>query len=70
MPSFTDEFGPGEKVLWSGIYSVTHDRNHRERHDVTCVAHHTFPPCNHCGHHPRFVLKYKAVHVTADESFS
>jgi len=68
MASYTDEFKPGDKVHWSGIYRVTHD-NHHPPHDVTCVAHHTFPPCKNCKH-PRFVLVQKAIHVTADDNFS
>jgi len=64
------EFKPGDKVKWSGDYAVTHDRNHRAAHEVTCVAHHTFPPCNHCGQHPRFVLVRKAIHIDVDENFN
>ena len=68
MAKYDDEFKPGDKVLWSGIYKVTHD-SHHPTHEVTCVAHHHFPPCSGCRH-PRFVLAHKAVHVTAHESFT
>lgn len=64
-----DEFKPGEKVLASGIYEVVHDPEHTGEHEVTCVYGEHFPPCNHCGHHPRFTLSRKAVHVKWSEHF-
>jgi hypothetical protein len=63
------EYKPGDKVPKSGIYRVSHDRVHAAEHEVTCVYGKTFPPCNHCGHHPRFVLVYGAQHVEANEHF-
>jgi hypothetical protein len=68
MADIGDVFKPGDKVPNSGIYEVTHDRHH-PKHEVTCVAHKHFPPCNHCGSHPRFKLVRKAVHITVDENF-
>lgn len=62
-------FTPGDKVARSGIYRVTHDTVHRQEHEVTCVAGEHFPPCNDCGPHPRFVLKYHAQHVRTHENF-
>jgi hypothetical protein len=50
MASIGDVFKPGQTVEVSGIYTVTHDVNHRDVHEVTCVRGKTFPPCNHCGH--------------------
>jgi hypothetical protein len=64
-----DVFEPGEKVPRSGIYAVTHDRNHTQTHEVTCVFGKKFPPCNHCGAHPRFKAVRFAQHVEANEHF-
>jgi hypothetical protein len=64
-----DEFKPGEKVPQSGIYDVLHDRNHYQRHQVTCVHGEPFPPCNHCGNGVRFRLAVKAMHISNHEHF-
>jgi formamidopyrimidine-DNA glycosylase len=64
-----DVFKPGDKVQRSGIYRVTHDGEHREAHEVTCVYGKKFPPCNHCGNHPRFKLVYGAKHIEQDDDF-
>jgi len=63
------EFKPGDIVQTSGIYAVKHDNNHAAPHDVTCVKGEHFPPCNHCGSHPRFVLRHEAVHVNQHPHF-
>jgi hypothetical protein len=63
------DYKPGEKVPASGIYRVTHDPNHAEAHDVTAVIGETFPPCNGCGHHPRFRVKHLAHHISTHEHF-
>jgi hypothetical protein len=63
------EYKPGDEVKASGIYRVTHDRNHVAAHEVTCVYGRKFPPCNGCGHHPRFVLVHAAIHVESNENF-
>jgi hypothetical protein len=65
----SEQFKPGEKVPRSGIYKVTHDRNHVQEHEVTCVMGETFPPCNGCGPHPRFALIRAAHHVFNHEHF-
>jgi hypothetical protein len=62
------EYKPGQEVPASGIYHVTHDRHHPS-HEVTCVKGHIFPPCNHCGQHPRFTLVRAAHHVNNHEQF-
>jgi hypothetical protein len=62
-------FKPGDKVEASGIYKVTHDPRHAAEHEVTCVYGHKFPPCNHCGNHPRFTLVKAAQHVDQNEHF-
>jgi hypothetical protein len=64
-----NEFRPGQMVPTSGIYSVTHDNSHVLSHDVTCVAGKPFPPCNGCGEHPRFKLKYAAHHIDDHPQF-
>ena len=67
--SVGEVFKPGQKVQASGIYLVTHDPYHNAPHEVTCVYGHTFPPCNHCGDHPRFKLVKAAQHVAQNEHF-
>ena len=62
-------YKPGDEVEASGIYAVTHDRNHAQEHEVTCVKGRRFPPCNHCGNHPRFVAKYLAHHIDNHVNF-
>jgi hypothetical protein len=63
------EYKPGDIVDNSGIYKVVHDRYHAGEHDVTCVHGKKFPPCNHCGHNVRFILKYAAIHIDSSEHF-
>ncbi len=62
-------FKPGDKVPRSGIYKVVHDKNHHEAHEVTVIYGSKFPPCNHCGEHPRFVLVRFAKHILQHEHF-
>ena len=62
-------FEPGDKVEASGIYRVVHDRNHTQPHEVTVVFGKKFPPCNHCGPHPRFTLVKSAQHIDSNENF-
>jgi hypothetical protein len=69
MASIGDVFKPGEKVLHSGIYEVTHDKAHTQKHEVTCVHGKIFPPCKGCGQHPRFKLVRAALHVEGNENF-
>lgn len=64
-----DVYKPGDKVPRSGIYKVTHDPRHAAEHEVTCVYGKRFPPCNHCGDHPRFTLVKYAKHVEQDDNF-
>ena len=54
-------YKPGDAVPTSGIYKVVHDTVHHEEHEVTAVAAEHFPPCNHCGNHPRFQLVHAAI---------
>jgi hypothetical protein len=69
MANAGDIFKPGQEVPNSGIYRVVHDPNHRAEHEVTCVYGKPFPPCNHCGHHVRFVLERAARHITSHDDF-
>jgi hypothetical protein len=62
-------FKPGDTVPASGIYRVVHDVYHREEHEVTAVKGEPFPPCNHCGQHPRFTLVHAAHHIGNHEFF-
>lgn len=69
LPNIGDVFKPGQVVPASGIYKVTHDSHHQQEHEVTCVKGEPFPPCNGCGHHPRFTLIRAASHVKNHDSF-
>jgi len=68
MASIGDIFKPGDKVPHSGIYKVTHDPEHAQPHEVTCVYGKTFPPCHDCAH-PRFKLVRAAHHIETHEYF-
>jgi hypothetical protein len=68
--SIGQTFKPGDKVEASGIYKVIHDTQHAQEHEVTCVYGKPFPPCNHCGHHVRFVLLRAAHHISTHDYFS
>jgi hypothetical protein len=62
-------YKPGDTVESSGIYRVTHDKNHAAEHEVTCVYGKRFPPCNGCGAHPRFVAMKLAQHMDHNQHF-
>ena len=63
------EYKPGDDVKNSGIYEVKHDPVHTQKHEVTCVYGEKFPPCNHCGEHPRFTAVRLAIHIKSDSNF-
>jgi hypothetical protein len=65
----SDTYQSGDKVKKSGIYAVLHDGAHAEKHEVTCVAGRTFPPCHGCGEEVRFTLVRAAHHITKHEHF-
>lgn len=64
------QYRPGQLVPKSGIYRVVHDRAHIETHDVTAVIGERFPPCHHCGQHPRFMLERTAHHLDTHPAFT
>jgi hypothetical protein len=66
--SIGDVFKPGDKVEVTGIYEVTHDPNHSQTHEVTCVYGKKFPPCHGCAH-PRFKLVRAAQHIELHDHF-
>src|ERR1700677_3997599 len=43
------EYRPGQIVPYSGIYTVIHDKNHNQAHEVTCVYGEPFPPYHCCS---------------------
>ena len=63
-----DEFWASEICRQSGIYQVSHDPPHAQKHEVTCIKGKRFPRCRNCGH-PRFVLVKAARRVEAHEFF-
>jgi hypothetical protein len=62
-------YKPGDDVEAPGVYRVTHDPEHAEGHEVTVVFGKKFPPCNHCGNHPRFKAVKLAQHIGQNEHF-
>jgi hypothetical protein len=56
-------YKPGQLCEASGIYTVTHDPNHKDAHEVTVILDKRFPPCNECGDRPRFKAQRLAHHV-------
>jgi hypothetical protein len=58
------QYKPGDKAPTSGVYRVIHDHNHRQPHEITMVASHTFPPCAHCGHGVRYQLVRRTEHLS------
>jgi hypothetical protein len=62
------EYTPGDEVPRSGIYKVTHDTNHKEPHEVTCIKGKIFPPCRNC-HGAKFELVYAAKHIADHSAF-
>jgi len=58
-----NEYKPGEIVPWSGIYKISHDRDHPEMpHEVTVIKGRRFPTCRHCEG-MSFELVHAAHHV-------
>ena len=49
-------FKPGDKVVRSGIYNVTHGGGHMPDHPVTCMFGKHFPKCDDCDDAARFTL--------------
>jgi hypothetical protein len=62
-------YKPGDLVPVSGIYTVEHDPDHHQEHEVTCIEGRKFPPCKSCAKEVRFALKVQAVHVHDHQSF-
>ena len=60
---------PGQKVLRSGIYRVTHDPDCAAEHRVICVAGEYFPRCHGCGDDANFSLFRYAPDVGSHELF-
>jgi hypothetical protein len=48
-------FRPGEKVLRSGVYRVSHS-THRLMHEAALLVGDLFPSCRHCANQVRFEL--------------
>ena len=64
-----DMFTPGAKVKKSGIYSVIHEDDHADPHEVTCVSGKVFPQCGECGSAVRFRLVKHARLIGHHEHF-
>ena len=64
------DYQPGDEVPTSGIYDVLHDKNHVQRHQVTCIKGYKFPPCRGCGDKVVFRLAKAALHIKEDETLN
>ena len=60
---------PGDTVRESGIYEVTHDREHRAAHEVVMIAGDQFPNCETCDQSVRFRLMRTAPYIFQDQDF-
>jgi hypothetical protein len=63
------EYKSGDTVEHSGVYLVLHEEEHAQSHEVTVLFGKRFPPCNHCGHHPRFIAVRLAQLIDHNEHF-
>jgi hypothetical protein len=59
----------GEMVRETGIYEVSHDRAHREPHEVVMLAGDAFPPCETCEARVLFRLVRTAPYIFQDQDF-
>lgn len=62
-------FKPGDKVVRSGIYNVTHGGGHMPDHPVTCMFGKHFPKCDDCDDAARFTLISYAKDVDSEPCF-
>jgi len=62
------QYKPGDLILHSGVYSVTHAPAHSQPYEVTCTYGNRFPLCLQCRR-PRFVLMHSAPHIETHEHF-
>src|SRR5579859_6734295 len=62
-------YSSGSPVRETGIYEVTHDREHRAAHDVVMLVGDVFPPCDTCNTRVRFRLVRTAPYIFQDPDF-
>ncbi len=63
------QFHPGEKAVFAGVYKVVHGSNHELPHYVTVLSGDTFPACVGCGRHVRFEIAISATRLHAHAQF-
>lgn len=63
------QFHPGEKAVFAGVYKVVHGSNHELPHYVTVLSGDTFPVCAGCGGHVRFEIAISATRVHSHAQF-
>lgn len=68
-PTLGEVFKSGDRVPSTGVYKVTHKREHAAPHDVIAIFGDVFPPCRTCGTHVTFEVVHTAVHVRAHPQF-
>jgi hypothetical protein len=64
-----ETYRPGDEILASGIYQVTHDLPHAGPHEVICIQGKVFPPCRGCDH-PRFTFLRAWCRIEDHEHFT
>ena len=64
-----DFYKPGDRIVQSGIYNVTHYEAHLPDHRVTCMFGRQFPECEACGEAVRFTLISYAKDVDSEPCF-
>ena len=63
------QFHPGEKAVFAGVYKVVHGRNHEAPHYVTVLSGDMFPVCAGCGSQVRFEIAISATRVHTHAQF-
>jgi len=63
------QFHPGEKAVFAGVYKVVHGSNHELPHYVTVLRGDTFPVCAGCGRHVIFEIAISATRLHAHAQF-
>ena len=60
---------PGDAVLESGVYEVTHESCLSGASELIFIAGQQLPACRTCGSKVRFQLKRATPHISEDSDF-
>ena len=64
-----DNFRPGHRAPFSGVYRAIHAGSHSPPHELTILHGESFPSCVECSDEVVFELMTAAVHVNAHPMF-